>query len=156
MTEFLQPVLDALTNGSDSILGALKVLGLAAVPYLVFRARQVVFAALPGWVQTFFAAQIDAALTRIAMNAVEAAEEHGERLAKAGVSRLENRISRLKLDFAKAYILARVPDWLVTDARLEELINSALVKVGLGASSFVKKGVDEVVRRIEDVNVPSV
>jgi hypothetical protein len=139
----------------DSIFAAIKPLGVAAVAFFVVKARKLILEYLPGAVQTLLASRLDEYLTQIAMKAVEAAEERGERAAKLGVTKVEGAVNRIKFDYAVAYVQRRVPNWLVSDERIAEVIDAALVRAGLGASSYVKKYADLAAGKIGDVRLPT-
>ena len=136
--EFLSPVFEALSSGADVILESIAGLALLYVSYVFGKGRLV-----------------DMIVKPVALDAVKAAQLEGKKLAAEGIEWLEGELNEAKLDFAKDFILQRVPNWLVSDKRLEQMIDAALVELGLTSAAFVTKAVVEVKKAIDSVKVPA-
>lgn len=152
--EFLNEMFAALQSGADRLLDAAMPILSAYAVYLVARARTTLLAGVPAWLHALVAGAIEQALMPIVTNAVKAAEEYGARLVKDGIARAKARISAEKLAYARAYILRRIPNWLVSDERLNELIDAALVEIGRGATKGITVGVAYVETQLGKVPPP--
>lgn len=141
--DFITPIVDTANWSVDQIFAVAFPIITVYVLYLVVRARKEILSGVPAWVRVFLANAIDRTLMPIVLNAVKAAEEHGSRLAKDGIRRAGAQVSDAKLAHAKQYVLDRVPNWLVPDAQLGQMIDAALVEIGKGATESIKYGVEK-------------
>lgn len=157
--DFLNDAIAALNSGVDRIFGApLESLLMVYASFLVYQGRTVLLKGIPAVLHAGIASAIDMLVMPIVKSAVRAAEEHGERLAKVaiarGVAAAQAKFTESKLQYAKAYIKAWLPDWLVSDETVERWIHAGLAAIGRGASKGVTIGVEYVEQTITNAPLP--
>lgn len=153
-----QVVIDSANAAVDRLMDAALPLLAAYALYLVARLRRALLEGVPGWAQALVAAAIERALAPIVRNAVSAAEEHGARLMKEAIARGDELVKRWvtsqKASYARAYIKARVPDAVVSDQKIDQWIDAALVGIGRGATKGITIGVEYVEDKLREIPPP--
>lgn len=149
--DFLDSVFAALDAGADRIIEAAVPL---IIGYAAWALRRTLLSGLPALLHTFVASAIERYLMPIAENGVRYAEEWAQRQIDRGLA-AAGTLGRQKADAAKRYILARMwTDRFISDERLSEIIDAALVKIGRGAAGGIELGVEYVESKLGEVPPP--
>lgn len=153
--DYLAPVFDALKDGASLLIDQAMPIGVAYVSYLVYRLRSEIFSGVPAVFRAFVVAAFDAAVAPMIQKYVLLAEAHGKRLAAEGLDYLEVRAAKvLKVKELIAKLQSWTPDWLLSDARVEALVEAALVELGMVAVEKVKATVKIVEGNIAEIPAP--
>jgi len=152
--EWFQMILDALNAGVDGIFSVAGPVAVLWATFFVAVLRKEILSGIPAIFRAVVAMVLDKALMPVVLNAVRSAEEYGARAAKKGVEELGRQLGAEKLAAAKRYVTSRVPDWIVTDAQLEQMIDAALVVIGRGATKGIEFGVEFVEKKIASAVPP--